>query len=61
MAKAKAVTVPKNTTVKSTRLGEGLFTDISGPYAKSVIGSRYWVMVIDDHSLMCELLLQEKE
>ena len=51
-AKAKATAVPKNTTVKATRPGERLFTDISGPYANSVIGSRYWIMVVDDYSRM---------
>jgi transposase InsO family protein len=51
-AKAKAAAVAKNTTVRATRPGERLFTDISGPYAKSAIGSRYWIMVVDDYSRM---------
>ena len=51
-AKAKATAVAKKTTTKATRPGERLFTDISGPYAKSIIGNKYWIMVVDDYPRM---------
>ena len=49
-AKAKAKAVPKFSTTRATHAGERLCTDISGPYKKSIIGSNYWVLVVDDYS-----------
>ena len=30
--------------------GERLFLDISGPYPNSLLGNRYWLKIVDDHS-----------
>jgi len=49
-AKAKAKGVAKTTNVKAEKPGERLFVDISGPYRKSVAGSEYWILVVDDYS-----------
>jgi hypothetical protein len=35
---------------KATTPGERLFIDISGPYAKSAVGNKYWVMAVDDYT-----------
>ena len=47
LAKAKAKPVSKLSTVKATDPGERLCVDISGPYKKSIIGSTYWILVVD--------------
>ena len=47
-AKAKSRAVPKKTYNRSMKRGERLFVDISGPYKKSLVGSKYWVLIIDD-------------
>ena len=49
-AKTKAKGVSKTAKMKAESPGQRLFVDISGPYAKSVIGNKYWVMVVDDFS-----------
>ena len=49
-AKAKAKGVPKSTTTVAQKPGERLFVDLSGPYKKSLIGSNYWLLVVDDHT-----------
>jgi hypothetical protein len=51
-AKAKAKPVAKTTVQKAGRPGERLFIDTSGPYAKFVIGSKYWIVIVDDFSRM---------
>ncbi len=48
----KAKDVPKSTLQKASCPGERLFIDISGPYAKSVIGSKFWILVMDNYSRM---------
>ena len=48
LAKAKAKKVSKISTTKATYAGERLYLDISGPYKKSIVGSDYWVLVVDD-------------
>ena len=30
--------------------GERLFVDTSGPYKKSIVGSTYWILVVDQFS-----------
>ena len=50
MSKAKSKAVPKVGVHKATIAGERLCTDISGPYKKSIIGSTYWVLVVDEFS-----------
>jgi hypothetical protein len=50
LAKEKAKAVPKSIEVKATKCGERLFIDISGPYTKSITGSEYWLLVVDDSS-----------
>ncbi|MFM8622139.1 MAG: reverse transcriptase domain-containing protein, partial [Holophagaceae bacterium] len=47
-AKAKAKAVSKTSLIKATEKGERLFMDISGPYKMSLIGSKYWVLIVDD-------------
>ncbi|MFM5988005.1 MAG: reverse transcriptase domain-containing protein [Sphaerospermopsis kisseleviana] len=47
-AKAKAKAVSKTSLVKATTKGERLFMDISGPYKMSLIGSKFWVLLVDD-------------
>ena len=49
-AKAKAKSVSKISTLKATLPGERLFVDTSGPYKKSIIGSTYWILVVDQFS-----------
>ena len=51
-AKAKAKPVAKFTVQKAGHPGERLFIDTSGPYAKSVIGNKYWMVIVDDFSPM---------
>jgi len=50
LAKAKAKSVSKSTAEVAKRPGMRLFVDISGPYAKSAAGNKYWTMVVDDYS-----------
>ena len=47
-AKAKAKAVCKTTSVQATQKGERLFVDLSGPYSRSLIGSQYWALIVDD-------------
>ena len=49
-AKARAKAICKTSHIKATEPGERLFTDISGPYKKSIIGSNYWCLVVDQFS-----------
>ena len=50
LAKAKARKVSKMSHTKAEHAGERLYVDISGPYKKSIIGSDYWVLVVDEHT-----------
>jgi hypothetical protein len=50
MAKAKATKVSKISSKRATIPGERLFVDISGPYKKSIVGSNYWILFVDDLS-----------
>ena len=36
--------------VRATKAGERLLIDISGPYPRSMGGSKYWFKVVDDYS-----------
>jgi hypothetical protein len=47
-AKAKAKGVSKTSLIKADEKGERLFMDISGPYKMSVIGNKFWVLIVDD-------------
>ena len=47
-AKAKAKGVPKKPKPPAEAKGERLYLDISGPYKKTVKGSQYWVLIVDD-------------
>ena len=47
-AKAKAKAVGKTTKLKAQLKGERLFIDISGPYKKTLVSSKYWILVVDD-------------
>ena len=49
-AKARAKNIPKFTSLKSTSPGERIYTDISGPYKKLLIGSNYWILFVDQYS-----------
>jgi hypothetical protein len=49
-AKARAKNIPKFTSLKATSPGERMYTDISGPYKKSLIGSNYWILFVDQYS-----------
>ena len=40
--------MPKTTLKKATEPGQRLFVDISGPYSKSIGGSEYWLLIVDD-------------
>ena len=48
--KAKAKAVSKVSTVQAKLPGERIFVDTSGPYKKSIVGSNYWILVIDQFS-----------
>ena len=50
LSKAKAKKVPKVSYSRATLLAERLFVDISGPYTKTVVGSKYWILFVDDYS-----------
>ena len=52
-AKAKSIAVPKKTYNRSTKRGERLFVDISRRYKKSLVGRKYWVLIIDDFTRKC--------
>ena len=54
MTKAKAKGVKKSTDEKATEPGERLFVDISGPFAKTLKGNRYWLKMVDDYSRYSE-------
>jgi Reverse transcriptase (RNA-dependent DNA polymerase)/gag-polypeptide of LTR copia-type/Zinc knuckle len=47
-SKAKAKGVSKTSSNKAVQKGERLFMDISGPYKMSVIGNKFWVLIVDD-------------
>lgn len=47
-AKAKAKGVTKTPKKPAEAKGERLYLDISGPYKKTVKGSQYWVLIVDD-------------
>ena len=49
-AKAKAKAVSKVSTVQAVLPGERIFVDTSGPYKKSIVGSNYWILVVDQFS-----------
>ena len=49
-AKAKAKSVSKVSSLKALLPGERLFVDTSGPYKRSIIGSTYWILVVDQFS-----------
>ena len=49
-ANAKAKAVRKSTGTRSTKPGERLFVDTSGPYPESLSGNRYWIQIVDDFS-----------
>jgi hypothetical protein len=51
-AKAKAKPIAKTTITKACCPGERLFIDTSGPYAKSVIGNKYWILILDNFPRM---------
>ena len=50
MAKAKTKAIPKTAQNMAEKPGESLCTDISGPYKKSIIGSNYWILIVDEFS-----------
>jgi len=50
LAKAKAKSVPKVSTVRTTFPGERLYVDISGPYKQTFVGSKYWILFVGDYS-----------
>ena len=50
LAKAKAKSVSKISTVMAAEPGKRLCIDISGPYKKSIICSNYWILVVDQYS-----------
>ena len=50
LCKIKGKKVKKFTENESTEPGEQIFVDTSGPFNPSLIGSRYWVKVVNDYS-----------
>ncbi len=50
--KSKRYCSCQETTTRATLPGERLFTDISGPFAESIIKNKYWIMVVDNCSRM---------
>ena len=50
MAKAKTKAIPKTAQNRAEKPGERLCADISGPYKKSIIGSNYWILIVDEFS-----------
>lgn len=50
MGKSKQKKIPKTTHVKATRPGERLFVDISSMKNRSLGGSKFWALVVDDHT-----------
>jgi hypothetical protein len=50
LAKAKAKSVSKISSIRATLPGERLYVDISGPYKQTYVGSKYWILFVDDFS-----------
>jgi hypothetical protein len=50
LAKARAKKVSKVPAQRSTKPGERLYVDISGPYSTTIVGSKYWILFVDDCS-----------
>ena len=48
--KTKQKKVAKYTQSKSLRPGERLFIDISSMKARSLVGSKFWALIVDDYS-----------
>ena len=53
----------KYTDTRSTVVGERLFLDITGPFAPSLAGSKYWVQIANDATRMgfCYFMKQKSE
>ena len=49
-AKAKRKRIMKTSNIRGTKVGETLFIKTSGPYPRSIGGSKYWFKVVDDYS-----------
>jgi hypothetical protein len=47
LAKAQQKQVPKTASQKAEKPGEQLYVDLLGPYAKSIGGSTYWLLMVD--------------
>jgi hypothetical protein len=50
MANAKKPRVPKSTETVAEELGERIFIDISSIKSKSYVGTKFWLLVVDDKS-----------
>ncbi len=50
LSKAQAKSMSKLSTVQATTPGEQIFLDMSGPYTSSIVGSKCWIMFVDDYS-----------
>lgn len=50
LAKAKAKPVKKYTDNKSSKPGERIYIDTSGPFKKSLGGNTYWAKIVDEYS-----------
>ena len=47
LAKAKTMTLPKTAQNRAEKSGEQLSAGILGPYKKSIVGSHYWILIMD--------------
>ena len=50
LAKAKAKSVSKVSSERSTLPGERPYVDISGPYKQTYVGSIFWILFVDNFS-----------
>ena len=49
-AKARTKAISKDAETQATQPGERLMLDISGPYPKTIVGSTYWLLIVDQYS-----------
>ena len=41
----------KKTYTRESQPGEMIVVDTAGPFMESLIGNRYWIVIVDDYSL----------
>ena len=50
ISKSKVCAFINNTYTRASKPVDIIFVDATGPFPESLIGNRYWVGIVDDHS-----------